>query len=125
MYLCLTRYSKVYDVYNNLPNGLYRMGSGFYIDNDDKIYVPISDGYVNYYGSDIYSIGDNRLYKDSNNAVYQIGGTRVYIDDYGRIYQIGNARIQRNDRGYAYEFITSERVTRIYRDDYGRIYQVY
>ena len=125
MFLCLTRYSKIYDVYTALPNGLYSMGSGYYLDNDDKIYIPISDGNVNYYGGSIYSIGDYRVYTDENNAVYQIGGLRVYIDDYSRIYQIGSVRMHRDEKGYVYQFITNEKVTRIYRDDYGRIYQIY
>ena len=125
MYICLTRYSKVYKVYDNLPSGLYDLGDGLYMDNDDKLYYYVSDGYVDYYGGSLYRIGDNRVYTDENGAVYQVGYKRIYIDDYGRIYKIDGVRIDRDENGYVYAVYSSCRSTRFSRDDYGRIYSVY
>ena len=125
MYVCLTKYSKVYHVYNSLPSGLYNLGDDLYMDNDDKLYFYVNDGYLDYYGSSLYRIGDQRVYTDDNGAVYQIGGIRIYIDDYGRIYNIDGSRIQRDDDGNVYCVYTSRKTTRFSRDDYGRIYSVY
>ena len=125
MYICLTKYSKVYHVYNSLPNGLYDLGDGLYMDADDKLYFFVRDGYLDYYGSNLYRIGDLRVYTDDNNAVYQVGGIRIYIDDYGRIYNIDGTRISRDDNGYTYAVYASNKTTRFSRDSYGKIYSVY
>ena len=96
MYLCLTRYSKVYNVYNSLPSGLINLGSGLYMDDSDKLYFYVEDGYADYYGSTLYRIGSQRVYTDDNGAVYQVGNVRVSVDDYGRIYNTNSNRFSIN-----------------------------